>query len=84
MAFLAKENLMMLRTIMTCFVAVSLAACATTPEPGSAEFAYCERMEREMGTEHRHDHAEARGMGMNPMNVTHDRCRRMLAEGRSS
>ena len=26
----------------------------------------------------RHDHAEAKGMGMNPMNVTHARCRAML------
>jgi hypothetical protein len=56
---------------------VSLAACATTP-PSSEEMAYCQRMEREMGTGHRHDQAEARGMGMNPMNVSHARCRQML------
>ncbi|MXO76153.1 hypothetical protein GRI40_13115 [Altererythrobacter aerius] len=58
--------------------ALPLAGCVTTTEPGSQERAYCERMEREMGTDHRHDHAEAKGMGMNPMNVTHARCRQML------
>lgn len=55
-----------------------LAGCVTTGEPSSQERAYCERMEREMGTDHRHDHAEAKGMGANPMNVTHSRCRQML------
>jgi len=58
--------------------ALPLAGCVTTTEPSSQERAYCERMEREMGTDHRHDHAEAKGMGMNPMNVTHARCRQML------
>lgn len=55
-----------------------LAGCVTTAEPSSQERAYCERMEREMGTDHRHSHAEAKGIGLSPMNVTHARCRQML------
>ena len=37
-----------------------------------------EQMERQMGTVHRHDHTEAKGMGVNPMNVTHARRGQML------
>jgi hypothetical protein len=58
--------------------ALALAACVTTAKPGSSAYSYCERMERQMGTDHTHDHAAAKGMGINPMNVTHDRCRQML------
>jgi hypothetical protein len=68
----------MFRSALAIAVALTLAACVTTAEPGSREFAYCERMERQMGTDHTHDHAVAKGMGINPMNVTHDRCRQML------
>ena len=57
---------------------LSLTGCVTTAETAANDRAYCERMEREMGVDHRHDHAEAKGMGANPMNVTHARCRRML------
>jgi hypothetical protein len=68
----------MIRIVLACAAVLSLAACVTTPEARSAELAYCERMERDMGLDHTHDHAEAKGMGMNPMRVTHARCRRML------
>ena len=69
---------MVYRLIFAAVTALPLAACATTPEERSKELAYCERMEKDMGTQHVHDHAEAKGMGINPMNVTHERCRQML------
>jgi hypothetical protein len=68
----------MLRIALTVAAALPLAACVTTPAASSQELAYCESMERNMGTDHAHDHAQAKGMGMNPMNVTHARCRQML------
>ena len=68
----------MLKIALTVVAALPLAACVTSPDSSSSELAYCERMEREMGTDHAHDHAQAKGMGMNPMNVTHARCREML------
>ncbi len=68
----------MLKMVLGLAMAVSLGACVTTREVSAEERAYCERMEREMGVDHRHDHAEAKGMGMNPMNVTHARCRAMM------
>lgn len=58
--------------------ALPLAGCVTTPELTSQEHAYCEQMERQMGTDDRHSHAEAKGVGISPMNVTHARCRRAL------
>jgi hypothetical protein len=67
-----------MRTILAASALLTLAACVTTPEMTAQEMAYCERMEREMGVEHRHDHAEAKSIGVNPMNVTHARCRQML------
>jgi len=57
---------------------ISLTGCATTSTPSAAELSYCQKMEREMGTAHAHNHAEEKGMGLNPMNVTHARCRSML------
>ena len=68
----------MLKIALALVAVLPLAACATTPQPSTQELAYCQRMEREMGTDHVHDHAEARGMGMNPMNVSHARCRDMM------
>ena len=68
----------MFKPSLICLAALSLGACVTTATPTSAELAYCQRMEREMGTDHQHDHAEAKGMGMNAMNATHARCRQML------
>lgn len=68
----------MLSIAFAAMAAVPLAACVTTPAHPAKELAYCEQMERHMGTDHRHDHAEAKGMGVNPMNVSHARCRQML------
>lgn len=68
----------MIKIPLAAAAALSLAACVTTPADRTQELAYCERMERQMGTDHAHDHAEAKGMGMNPMNVTHARCRQMI------
>lgn len=58
---------------------ILLTACATTPESRAKELAYCEQMESRMGTDHVHDHASARGAGVDPMNVTHARCRELLS-----
>lgn len=69
----------MLKMIFPLVAALSLVGCVTTPEMKAKQMAYCERMEREMGVKHVHDHGEAKGMGINPMNVTHNRCRQMLA-----
>lgn len=68
----------MLKIVVALAGALPLMACATTSEVTAEERAYCEGMERETGVDHRHDHSEAKGMGMNPMNVTHARCRTML------
>lgn len=68
----------MFRIIVALVLTSSLSACVTTAEKRALERTYCERMEREMGVNHTHDHAEAKGMGVNPMNVTHARCREML------
>jgi hypothetical protein len=68
----------MLKIALIIVAAAPLAACVTAADASPTELAYCERMEREMGTDHTHDHAEARGVGVNPMNVTHARCRQML------
>jgi len=68
----------MLKIAVTIVATLPLAACVTAADANPTELAYCERMERQMGTDHSHDHAEAKGMGMNPMNVTHARCRQML------
>ena len=59
---------------------LSLAACATTPEARAEERAACERMERSMGLHTTHDHQQMKGAGANPMNLTHERCRRILNE----
>jgi hypothetical protein len=67
----------MLKLALVAVAALPLAACATTP-PTESELAYCQQMERTMGTDHQHDHAQAKGQGLDPMNVTHARCRDML------
>ena len=71
----------MLKITLALVAVLPLAACVTTHQPSTQELAYCQKMEREMGTDHMHDHAEARGMGMNPMNVSHARCREMMQPG---
>lgn len=55
-----------------------LAGCVTTPTP--EEVAYCQDMERRMGTETTHDHAQMKGTGANPMNVSHERCQAILRD----
>lgn len=59
-------------------IPLALAACATTREYTSEERAYCENMERRMGSNHVHDHSAVKSGRINPMNVTHSRCRKML------
>jgi starvation-inducible outer membrane lipoprotein len=68
----------MIRTMLVLTLALPVAACVTTPETRARELAYCQRMEQEMGLTHVHDHGEAKGQGLNPMRVTHDRCRKLL------
>lgn len=60
---------------------VALAGCATTRLATPDERAYCERMASKMGTGSQHDHGEAKGMGPDSMNISHARCRRILAAG---
>lgn len=67
-----------MRACLVSLALMSLAGCATTSSSRDAELSYCQKMEQEMGTAHVHDHAEEKGMGLNPMNVTHARCRSML------
>lgn len=57
---------------------VFLAGCATTREATSAELSSCEKMEQTMGTNAAHDHNSLKGMGMNSMNISHERCQQML------
>ncbi|MFC3099728.1 hypothetical protein [Altererythrobacter lauratis] len=59
--------------------ALSLGACATVP-PTPEQVAACQEMERDMGVGVRHDHAEMKQQGRNPMNLSHDQCRRILAD----
>ena len=54
-----------------------LGACATIP-PTSAQIASCKAMEDNMGLATPHDHNEMKGQGRNPMNLSHDRCLRIL------
>ena len=63
----------MMRIILIAGVLV-LSACMTTAE----ERAECERMERAMGVHTSHDHQATKGAGGRPMNLTHQRCQRVL------
>ncbi len=56
-----------------------LAACMTTPATAEERSA-CERMERSMGVHTTHDHQQMKGTGANPMNLTHERCQRILSD----
>lgn len=56
-----------------------LGACATIP-PTSAEIASCQQMENSMGLATPHDHNEMKGRGINPMNLSHDRCQQILKQ----
>lgn len=57
-----------------------LAGCATTRDATPEQRASCERMERTMGTNTTHDHNSLKGMGLNSMNLTHERCQQILAQ----
>lgn len=59
-----------------------VAGCATTTGASytAEERANCEAMEKDMGTGTVHDHNSLKGMGMNPMNISHERCQEMLAQ----
>jgi len=68
---------------MKCIIAAAvpimvLGACATTP-PTSAQIESCRAMEANMGLQTPHDHNEMKQRGMNPMNLSHDRCRQILS-----
>ena len=69
-----------MRSIPLLLAALAISACVTTPEATAEERAYCERMERDMGVHTAHDHQQMKGAGMNAMNVTHERCQRILAQ----
>lgn len=62
--------------------AMLLAGCTTMSGrmATSKERAACVEMEKDMGLQTTHDHAEMKGMGRNPMNMTHDRCMQILAQ----
>jgi hypothetical protein len=59
---------------------VPLAGCATMRDATPEQRASSERMEQTMGTNTTHDHNEMKGMGMNPMNLSHARCQQILAQ----
>ncbi|MCU6453318.1 hypothetical protein LPN01_04430 [Sphingomonas sp. A2-49] len=59
---------------------VLLGACATTST--AEQRASYEKMESGMGTDDRHDHSEQKGMGRSSMNLTHGKCRQILAKSR--
>lgn len=61
--------------------ALLLAGCVTAPATPE-ELAYCQRMANSMGTGPRHDHGEMKGNPPSAMNVTHARCRQILAQPR--
>ena len=61
---------------------IALGGCVTTREATAEERASCERMEQNMGLGARHDHNEMKGQGLNPMNLSHERCKQILAQSR--
>lgn len=67
-------------TLTVTFSIIALAGCVTTKDATAEERASCERMEQAMGTDATHDHNEMKGRGMNPMNLSHARCRQILAQ----
>ena len=59
---------------------IGLAGCVTTREATAEERASCERMEQNMGLGTTHDHAAMKGQGLNPMNLSHERCQQILRQ----
>ncbi len=73
----------MMRIILISIATVGLlTGCVTTKMATSEERAACVEMEKDMGLGRTHDHAEMKGQGRNPMNLSHDRCVAILAESK--
>ena len=76
-----------MKKLLTVLVApglVLVSGCATMkPTHTLAEKrASCEAMKSEMGVNPIHDHGEWKGGPRNPMGLTHDECRKILASPR--
>ena len=74
-----------MKKLLTFLVApglVLVSGCATMkPTHTLAEKrASCEAMKSEMGVNFIHDHGEAKGAPRNRMGLTHDECRKILAQ----
>ena len=59
--------------------ALLLGGCVTT-RATQAEVDSCRAMEEKMGLDQRHDHGEMKRQGRNPMNLSHDQCRKILRQ----
>lgn len=57
---------------------ILLGGCVTTAT--AEQRVSCEEMERAMTTGTTHDHAGQKTTALNSMNLTHDQCRRILAQ----
>lgn len=57
---------------------ILLGGCVTTAT--AEQRASCAEMERTMTTDTAHNHAEQKGGARSSMNLTHDQCRRILAQ----
>lgn len=55
-----------------------LGGCVTTAT--AEQRAYCAEMESKMGNDPAHSHAESKGQPRSSMNLSHDQCRRILAQ----
>ncbi len=72
---LSKNHIIALGVLAVMAAWVPSAFAATTEER-----AKCEEMEKQMGTEQRHEHSQDKGLGPSAMNMTHARCKEILAE----
>ena len=57
---------------------LGLVGCVSPQDATAEERASCERMEQNMGLGTTHDHAQMKGQGVNPMNLSHERCQQIL------
>ena len=76
-----------MKKLLTILVAPSLvlvSGCATMrlTHTLAEKRASCEAMKSEMGVNPIHDHGGSRGGPRNPMGLTHDECRQILASPR--
>lgn len=69
---------MKIAAIIIAIPLILLGGCVTTAT--AEQRASCEDMERTMTTGTTHDHAEQKGKARSSMNLTHDQCRRILAQ----